>query len=435
MTLAAKLRSHSLSREVRALAPRYDATPAPAERARIQLELLNRVWAQARRQVPHYRELAQRRGLPECWSNLEEFVASLPTTGRQDLQSAGSRLLSQQRPPDQWRATGGSTAQPIQIPQWRSEVSATRANAWLGRSWYGIQPDDRLFLLWGHSHLLGSGVRGWLNARRRELEDRLLGYYRFSAYDIGRQAMERAIERILAFRPDYIIGYSVALDRLGRAAQSQSDRLRRLGVKAVIATAEGFPSPDSGARLSDALGCPVAMEYGAVEALGIAHTHPDGGYRLFWGSYLAEAQRVAGRRVLRLTSLYPRSMPLLRYEIGDEVELPPDAAEEVVGLTRFERVLGRCNDYVELGDGTCVHSEAFSHAIRPCPQVRGYQVVQQGSNVELHIVVSGELPEPEEAGLKRRLARIHAELAATPVKRASSLQRTVAGKTPMIIRR
>src|SRR5262249_7387116 len=156
-----------------------------------------------------------------------------------------------------------------------------------------------------------------------------------------------------------------------------------LGIKVVIGTSEGFPYPDSAARLSDTFGCPVVMEYGAVEALGIAYMHPTGGYRVFWHNYLAEAERRGASFVLRLTSLYPRSLPLVRYEIGDEVELAAGSPDHVVGLTRFERVLGRCNDYVSLRDGTLVHSEAFSHAVRPCAAIGSYQVVQRGDDVRL----------------------------------------------------
>jgi phenylacetate-coenzyme A ligase PaaK-like adenylate-forming protein len=431
MSLVARLRSRSVRREMDALASFYaDARGAAAQR-RAQLERLNRVWSDARAHVPYFAELS----LPDAWDSLEQFAEQAPATGRETLQKHRDRLIHTGRPPERWGATGGSTAQPVQIPRWASEDDAVRACQWLGRSWQGIAPDDRLFLLWGHSHLLGTGVRGWINARRRELDDRMLGYCRFSAYDISDDAMRAAVRRILAFRPAYVLGYSVALDRLERAASAERTRLHALGIKAVIGTSEGFPYPDSARRLSDTFGCPVAMEYGAVEALGIAYTHPEGGYRLFWHNYLAEAERRGASHVLRLTSLYPRSMPLVRYEIGDEVELPPGAPDRVVGLVRFERVLGRCNDYVSLRDGTLVHSEAFSHAVRPCAAIASYQVAQRGADVRLRFTGTRGLSAEEEDGLRARLAVIHADLAGVSLERVDALERTIAGKTPMILRR
>jgi phenylacetate-coenzyme A ligase PaaK-like adenylate-forming protein len=424
-----------LRREVAALRDRYAAARGPADQHAVQLELLNRSWRDAREHVQFFAALARERRLPERFEHLEEFVERVPASGRETIQTHRAQLISALRPPDRWSATGGSTAQPIQIARWKSELAQTRANAWLGRSWYGVEPDDRLFLLWGHSHLLGTGVRGWFNARRRALEDRLLGYYRFSAYDIRDEAMAAAVERILSFRPAYLLGYSVALDRLARAAQARRTQLHALGIKAVIATAEGFPYPDSAERVSDAFGCPVAMEYGAVEALDLAYTHPSGGYRLFWRSYFAEAERRGERWVLRLTSLYPRSMPLVRYEIGDELELGADAPDRAIALTRFERLFGRCNDYVELADGTRLHSEVFSHAVRPCAAIRGYQAVQSAQELRLHVLADADVPAGELSGLRQRLAKIHAGLAEIPIERVSELARSIAGKTPMVIRR
>ncbi len=435
MSFVAHLRSRALRREVAAMANRYAMPPSPTEREHIQLQLLNRTWGEVLVHVPHFETMSRKLDLPERWDSLEQFAARVPTSGRATLQEQRERMISTHRPPDRWSATGGSTAQPIQIPNWKDEAVPTRVNQWLGRSCYGVSPDDRLFLLWGHSHLLGTGWRGWVNARRREIGDRLLGYNRFSAYDISDEAMQAAVEGILAFRPAYLLGYSVALDRLERVASHHRERLRTLGIKVVIGTSEGFPYPDSARRLSDTFGCPVAMEYGAVEAIGVAYTHPKGGYRLFWHTYLAEAERTGARWTLRLTSLYPRSLPLVRYEIGDDVELPPGSPDRVVGLTGFERLLGRCNDYVALADGTVVHSEAFSHAVRPCAAVRGYQVIQDGVRLQLRVETTGEVSAEEEAGLRRRLAIVHPDLEAVALERVDALQQTTAGKTPMIIRR
>ena len=413
---------------------RYYSPPlSDTERVRIQLERLNAVWRDVRLHVPHY--AAHSREWPERWESLEQFAQCVPGTGRETLQKQLKGLVSTRRPPELWGATGGSTAQPVQIPRWKSEDAETRACQWVGRSWHGVEPDDRLFLLWGHSHLLGTGWRGWINARRRELDDWLLGYCRFSAYDLRDEAMEAAVRRILEYRPAYIVGYSVALDRLERAASAQRARLHELGIKVVIATSEALPYPDSAERLSDTFGCPVAMEYGAVEALGIAYMHPEGGYRLFWHNYLAEAERRGTRWVLRLTSLYPRSMPLVRYEIGDEIELSPGSPDRVVGVTRFERVLGRCNDYVALRDGTLVHSEGFSHAVRTCAAIGSYQAVQVGDDLRLCFTGERDLTAEELVGLRKRLSVIHADLGTIALERVDALTRTIAGKTPMIVRR
>jgi phenylacetate-CoA ligase len=174
------------------------------------------------------------------------------------------------------------------------------------------------------------------------------------------------------------------------------------------------------------------MEYGSVETGLMAHTDPAGGYRAFWRSYLLDAVRLGERWRVRVTSLFPRSFPLVRYDIGDEIELPPGSPDVMVGLTRFERVAGRCNDYVLLADGTMVHSEAFTHVVRPCPEVRAYQIVH-GAAVRIDYVADAVLSPSAQEGIRTRLARIHPSLADTQLVRVSDLRRTIAGKTRMVI--
>lgn len=435
MTLTGGLRAHLYRDEIERRATEYETPRPDPERAAIQLTLLNREWTRIVATTEHWGALVRRGRLPMRFATLAEFVTLVPVTSRQDVQQHGAAMSSRSRPPDMVRTTGGSTAAPIQFPAWKSENLSTRYDMWCGRSWYGVNPGSRLFLLWGHGHLLGSGARGWIRARQLEISDRLLGYRRFSAYDLRPSRMRQAADEILAFRPDYLVGYSVALDLLARVNADRREALRDVGVRVVVGTAEGFPGADSVEILGDTFGCPIAMEYGAVESGVVAHTHPNGGYRVFWRNNFVEAVGEGATPRLVLTSLYPRAFPLVRYEIGDEVETKPVAGDGLAGLSEFQRVIGRCNDFVVLKDGFTVHSEVFSHAIRPCASVRGFQILQSGDDLRIHYTSADELPQAQEREIRMRLDRVHPELGAIRLERVAALTQTVAGKTRMIIRR
>jgi phenylacetate-CoA ligase len=430
MTLAGRLRARRYAAEIAAQQRRYEVE-SPAERRRQQLELLNAEWERAAPDVPYLERLRRELPLPARFDSLEEFAARVPVTTRDVVRREGRALASRSRPGELVRMTGGSTASPVQLPAWSSEFALGRAELWRVRAWYGITPASRLFMIWGHSHLLGTGWRGKLRGVQRVLSDRMLGYHRFSAYDLRPEALRRAAGELLRFRPDYVLGYSVALDRFARANAERREELRRAGVRVVIATAEGFPAPDSAARLSDLLACPVAMEYGAVETGLIAHTHPAGGYRVSWRSHLVEAEPSGAGHRIRVTTLTPRCVPLVRYEIGDEIEL---ASPAVVGVDAFARVIGRCNDYVPLADGAEIHSEAFSHALRPCEEIEAFQVAVDGADFRIRYVAHQELPSERLDEIRERLRRIHPSLAGTQFERTERIPQSVAGKTPMVMR-
>ena len=435
MTLVGKLRRCLLAPKVAERSQFYACQWTTAERLEHQLRLWNQRWREITNAVPYYQQLQKQLNLPEQFSSWEEFRAKMPITTRQTIQQHAAQMCSTRRRADFQRQTGGSTAQPIQVPAWRSEVRYTTPDIWLGRSWYGVFPDSRLFLLWGHSHLLGTGYRAVVRRTIRELKDWLVGIYRFSAYDLRPTAMRAAIGAMIRFRPDFLMGYSVALDLLARTCEQLKLDLRHLGLKLVLGAAESFPASDSQQRLSELFGCPAGMEYGSVETGLMAHTCPEGGYRVFWRTYFLEAEEAAagiGRPVL-VTSLFPRCVPLVRYRIGDEITLG-DSDEPSYGLASFRRVLGRCNDYVLMSDGAVLHSESFTHAVRWCEEVLGYQVVQNGTEIQLRIMPRDKLSTEARREIHARLARIHPHLANVPLVEVERLQQTVAGKTSMVVR-
>lgn len=425
------LRAHAIRRDVRERSKWLETDPSQA-RSEI-LRRLNVVWRDASTQVPYWRALRAERRLPESFDSLEAYVDAIPPTTRAMLQHHPEELSSGTKPPEYLRITGGSTAEPVQIRSWKSELAVTRADMWIGRAWYGVDSAEPLLLLWGHAHLLGAGWRGYWNARKREAFDRALGFRRVSAYDLRPERMRDAAQELLRFRPSFVIGYSVALDAFARANTGLRDELRRAGIKVVIATGEGFPDPASADEIADLFGCPVGMEYGAVETGVVAHTHPSGGFRVLWHSHLLDVEPGKDGHAVRVTSLFPRCTPLLRYELGDEIALDEDASP-TVGITRFERVLGRSHDYIETPDGAQLHSELFTHAVRGVAEIRGYQFVQLRDSIELRYLSDADLSEAAASHITARLTRVHPWLAGLTMRRVDHLERTVAGKTRMIVK-
>lgn len=394
--------------------------------------MLNREWQRLATASPYVGRLVSSGRSPPRFDSLEQFMETVPVVSRHEVQTLGDDIRCREPPAEFMRTTGGSTSQPVQLPAWMSELEYTRPDMWLGRGWYGITPASRLFLLWGHSHLLGTGIAGAVRARLREVTDWMLGYERVSAYDLRPAMLRRAGDRLIRHRPDYVIGYAVALDLFAQANADRAAEFRALKIKVVIGTAERFPAADSVARLEALFGCPVGMEYGAVETGLIAHTTPAGGYDVFWNSYLVDAEPTAAGHRLYVTSLYPRCFPLVRYLIGDEIDLGGPTGR-VTGVRRIQSVTGRCNDGVRLPDGTLVHSELFTHAVRSCAAVRGFQVVQSPGGPTIRYLADAPLGATDTAAVCERLGRIHASLASIPLEHVAKLAQTVAGKTRMVI--
>ncbi|HYE46139.1 MAG TPA: hypothetical protein VEA44_10245 [Caulobacter sp.] len=432
MTLLAALRSRRVKAGLAGYAPVYDADPAAAQA--LQLARFNAAWGESLARSPWARAQQARLGLPHTFPDWAAFERLVPVQRKPDLrldlaahQTGAGDLL--------WRSTGGTTAEPLRFPVFPSETRVATLDIWLGRGRLGVAPEDPLFLIWGHSHMFGTGLKGAVARARRRLSDAALGYTRWNAYQLAPEDLDRAAEALIHSRCRYVVGYASALDRFARANLGRAAEIGRLGLAAVIATAEGFPRADSREVIAACFGCPVVMEYGAVETGPMAYERPSGGYDVFWAHHRLETVGPAsetGAREVVVTSLFPRAFPLLRYAIGDLV-LPEGHGE--AGFTGLAAVTGRCNEAVTLPDGAIIHSEAFTHAVREVPGLRAYQIVRRpdGALPLIRYEAAGPLAEEAAQALRRRLGHIAPALAGADLEWTHAIPPSLAGKHRMVV--
>ncbi|MEC9344709.1 MAG: hypothetical protein VYB54_00690 [Pseudomonadota bacterium] len=427
-------RARGIARDIARHAALLERATDPAARAGLQLDRLNASWAGSLRRSGFARAMRARFDLPDRFDSWVNFDRTVPVFGKAELRDAIAAAGAVPVDGLVWRATGGTTAEPFRFPVFADEAAATTAPMWHARRGLGIEPDSRLFLVWGHSHLLGTGWKGRMRGLRRTLADRALGYHRFSAYDLEPAAMERAAQSLLAFRPAWVLGYSFALDRLARIAEPRAADFARLELRAVVATAEALPFADSRDIIERVFGAPLVMEYGAVETGPIAYEDRAGGYRPFWTHFRleCEADPDSGRHALLVTCLFERALPLLRYRIGDLVEPRADGSPLSEG---FAAIRGRGNDAVRLAGGVTIHSEAISHAVRDMPGIRAYQVVVNAGSGAGTLDYESDVPLSDDVveTVRNRLCRIHPELGRMPLRRVEAVRVTAAGKRPMVV--
>lgn len=429
----ARSRSHHRARLATTKQSFYDAIE-PERIAHWQLDRLNRTWASIVEQVPAYQTMRAKDRVPAAFTSWEQFVACVPPQSRKTLSAEVSQFSFPTPAPDFWRITGGSTGTPLRLPAWKSELEATEANEWLGRSWVGIGPQDRSMRLWGHSHGLRSGWRGTWNRYSRRKKDAALGIFRVSAYDLSEERLHAAFEELNRHAYTYLLGYSRALVRFAQLIHERGWRIQKTTLQCIIATAESFLDPANDIRLLEQVfHCPLQMEYGSVETHTLAHTRGDRRYHVFWDSYWLEAlptERPGCHRVL-VTSLYPRACPLLRYELGDLL-IDPDREQ---GTRSFAAVQGRCNDWITLQSGVVIHSEAIAHAVTANPKVQAYQLLIEDTALTLRLVVRDALSPDDYLMIHQRLGRIHSALAPVTIRSVNDLETSPAGKRPQVIDR
>ncbi len=400
-----------------------------------QLSTFNQIWSKIQKNVPYYKTLVLENKAPQTIDTWEDFQ-QFPIIDRGYARENITDFSDQSREADAWVTTGGSTGTPLKYPSWSEEAKDYEPNLWYARSFYNISRSDRMFRLWGHSHTLGSGLTKYKKMIAFKIGHPFIGYKRFSAYDLSDDKLLEAGNQIIKFKPNYIIGYSKALRMLTDVNKHRRSEFHKLKLKAVIGAAEGFEKEEDKDFIEDIFGCPVGLEYASMETKILAHTHPDGEYKLLWRNNLVECVDKNGNpsesgRIL-VTSLYPRAFPLVRYELGDIISHTQKDSESVYA---FKRVQGRDNDFLMLDKDTPIHSESITHAIKLSDHIIGYQIrYSTYFSYTLYLKVNDNFKNGSIDEIRKRLNQIDDRLNTMEIKVVDNLKQTLAGKTKWLMK-
>lgn len=399
-----------------------------------QLKWFNEIWAVASREVPFYRAWKTKYNLPESVRSLSE-LAYWPILTKADLREVALFERKDLASPTAWLMTGGSSGEPVRLPAWPEVVSGVSQS--VGRAAYGVGFGSKTLLLWGHEHLYGKGLRRYVNIFKRRFKDWLSDWCRVSAYDLSETAMRRAYRKYASFRPEFVIGFSAAVLAFVRQNAERSGEVK--GVRAVLCTA-GPLTADEKDDIRRFFGAPVCMEYGSVECGVMAYTNPkDDEYDVFWNTHLLQIKEDVGEArnlVTRLTKTY---VPLIRYDIGDYLEL--DAEERVKGrssVLRICNVKGRPTEMIHFACGVSFFGALIGDCVKQVSSVVSSQlhIDERNDRMEIWVTTTDALSDREKELIvdRFRLTVEGAEKILTKVVNVEKLYMTTGGKTPRIVR-
>lgn len=401
-------------------------------RERYQVEKFNAVWKVARENVPFYRKWQMEHGLPNEISGLGE-LERWPILSKADLRQLDEFHRRDVPCPRGVVMTGGSTGEPVRLPSWGDPMAGV--SQMMGRAAYGLEPGDRTFLLWGHEHLYGTGVRRTVNAYKRRFKDWLAGWLRVSAYDLGVAAMTAAFEKFERFQPKFVIGFSPAVLAFCRINKTKAGVVK--SVKVILCTA-GPLTDDEKCEIESFFSGKVCMEYGSVECGIMAYTQPtDGRYKVFWHTHLLQVQKQQDGEyknlVTRLTDCY---VPLIRYDIGDCLEMGEDLTARSV--LSFKSVKGRPSEMLHFACGVSFFGALIGDCVKQVPEVVSSQVaVNEAENLlEIRVVANIELSRSSLDLIANRFSLTVANTQKMTVRvvQVERLHTTIGGKMPRVIR-
>jgi phenylacetate-CoA ligase len=375
----------------------------PDELRGLQLDALDRVFDHARATVPYYRESTGHDVLDVREGLTAEDWATLPVLTREEVQDAGSALLSEDVPkshlPLNEMVTSGATGRPVRgvgtaVTKLFWRAITLRDQYWHRRDLTGrlsairvedAPPEGREFSRWGPStaSVYESGPSGIASV----------------IHDVAVQA-----EWLRKQDPEYVLTYPSNLAALAQQFEHTGARLPRLrqactygetlsdDLRPLVRRVWGVDVVDlySSNELGYiALQCPSSEQYHVqAESVYLEVIDDDG---------LPCAPGEIGRVVV--SALHNYAMPLLRYELGDyaEVGTPCDCGRTLPALAR---IMGRERNMWALPGGRWIWPQFTAEERSRVKDLRQMQLVQHDlDRVEARLVAWRRLTPDEEADL------------------------------------
>jgi putative adenylate-forming enzyme len=333
--------------------------------------------------------------------------------------------------------TAGSTGHPGIFLWDRAEWTTVVGSYARAQQWAGIDASllrrTRLAVVssrtpWHQSALVGLSV-----------DSPFVPVRRFDA----RAPVDEIVAGLNAWQPENLICYASMARVL---ADEQSAGRLAISPRAVMCSSEVLTA-ETRRHVARAFGVEPFEVYAATETAAIASECPRRRLHLFEDLVITEVvdedgrpvpEGVVGAKIL-VTVLFSRTQPLIRYEMSDRVRLASGTCACGRPLRLVDSIEGRLEDVLTLaspsGLPVSIHPNVFHQVLEPLP-VRQWQVVQRPAEIVVRLVRdSAPLDEPALArAVAEALAVAGAARPAVRVEAVTAIEKTSAGKTPLIRR-
>ncbi len=206
--------------------------------------------------------------------------------------------------------------------------------------------------------------------------------------------LAKIVKSLNELQPSSLVAYASGLRML--AEEALSGRLS-ISPLSLVSGGEPFSSEDMEV-VQQAWGALVFDLYGASEVGMLAGSDGETpGLYLNDDLVIVEPVDANGRPVapgersakLYATPLHHRSVPLLRYEVTDEVTLLDEPCPHGSNFRRIGRVEGRQDDCFDYGGGVRIHPIVFRSPLTRARSITAYQVCQTERGAAITVVASG----------------------------------------------
>lgn len=355
---------------------------------------LNAIVTHAMANTPFYRE--KYRGIAP--GNDGFAITALPKLHKSEVAVQRDAMVDQSCDRSKLKVahTSGSTGVPLSYYYDDAKHVLMRAGMMRSYMWSGWRPGQRILNFWGarqdiKAQTAGQRIESWIAGERtigaHQVSDARLALWASAVRDY-RPVLLQGYASILAALAEYVIEHRLAMPRTLLGVYSTAELL--------------FDSQR--ALMERAFGCKVFNQYGCREVPNIAVECRHGNQHVFTDMVYLESLLEQGEERLLVTSLTNRTMPFIRYELGDVGRLKDGVCSCGSPFPLMEMGQCRQNDHIRTRSGKHIHPSYFHHLLDGFAGVRQYRFVQTAlDTIVLDVAAAAPLPTTVQEQLQQRI--------------------------------
>jgi phenylacetate-CoA ligase len=409
----------------------------PQELKQLQHQRLGELLEHAYFHTQFYRDRLDAAGVKPADFYAPECLRAIPVLTKLDIQQNMQAMTADNVPADR-RAknqTGGSTGMPVQFYVDLERFDSRMASTARHDAWAGYRAGDWCAYLWGARLDMISGQHLWDRLRNRFLYRRI----ELNTSGISAQDWKVFLAEVRRKRPRVMLAY--AQSAVLFAKHVRENDIRDIHFRSIITTSEVL-FPEQRRLLEETFQAEVFNRYGSREVSVVAsecerHT----GLHVNADALLMEIQPdpsiPAPDGKILITDLLNRSMPLIRYEIGDVGRWSETACSCGRGLPLLQDLQGRLTDFLVMPDGRQISGVALlTWVFADIRELQHVQIIQDSRDeVKLKIVPGPTYSQTVEGRLRDRLRHyLHSEVKIS-VELCDEVEISASGKRRFVINR
>ena len=295
-----------------------------------QLEQLRELIAFAKANSEYYKEQFKNIDVAS-FSSLED-IKQLPLLSKSDVIEHNEAIHTKHSFKKVFTATtSGSSGDPLVYKREEEADSFNRASIFRGYSWHNVQPWERNGYFWGFDF---SGFKRFKVSVLDALQNR------FRVFDYKEKAFNQFVKKLQNAK--YIHGYSSMIYQSAKLINDKN-LPKPTHLKMVKGTSEKIYDSYK-EEIKKAFGVPIISEYGAAETGIIAFECEHGQMHLNMEGVIVEE---VDHQIV-VTNLQMKAFPIIRYQLGDYIELVSDNKVCTCGKAHYilEEITGRIGENV-----------------------------------------------------------------------------------------